>query len=1074
MSTLICGSSAGCPLALWLGVFLNLAVATADAATPKPARIGAYEVELQFTCSGNSSGAHSDATGSMSWSESYNLSLSSRVTYEVLQKGTNAYTGSQLSGSAELSVGGGGTSKVTTQDGSSTASWKYLSASGFRPTNSYVSGGYYSADGRASASTGYRPSLVVERNPSNASIVSAGFEAAAEAANGMGTSFGFDVPRTIEQWSRSGSRSTNISWAFAIGDAAGVANCTASARFIPEAAPEWEAILEAGSPLSSYEEWLPLGPLSEDSDLPANVLPIRVYLQPKGGGPGIPPKAAYEFVISDGSREPGFLMNFPRRTAPACDSAPEGAFDLKIHLSEALDVTEDGQGAETLTSVTEARAAVACYDFGAYGKLRVTVRTDDGQTLVAHIKDKADQTSLDIPLDSNHNHVADAWEKQMKVYDRNLPADWDGAEEPAGHAVKGDGISLYEKYRGFLVLNALGKQVYERLDPRKKHVFVRNPDRLVREVFAAPDGLPESYMAAAECELRYIGHEGWTGPGKFSSRKRVVNFNCSADKHAADQHALHIVVATSPSPVVPQDINDFMEYLGLPAEDPLSRRTEGVAYRDYTAPPPLFKEWRPAANYRTEVYAAAVKAYVGDTVLYHSRAACPDCTSTQLAQEAKAYELSHSFDAGRKYTIELSATITHEMGHGTGVQHHAPVTDTPSDDTLKNCTMRYYDREEFPANAADRFELEARGNNPDNFCRRKHNCWGQIKITDSLEAEADGAALARGIPAQLPHPTRLALASFPEIPGVPIPEPTLFELSADLAWDEIIEGDPLRFHVRLHGLNDSLTAPWLNGLFLRLVRLLPDDRAEEMLAPDAWLPFLSPNAFETTSLAVPNVTRISEWLAPSDRVELTPGPYRLEVSWHGRNLAPDAGLPPEGIVTLDPIFFNVTPATNSTLQAVHQRHLAWERFVADDPVGAVACIREAERLDPGAMDPLSVQARVVGATCSARLRDALGTARFLDVIRSAADNDNDHFADFAGLAFANLAPRMRWVPATTPGGQPARFEIRAAPGGVYLVQRSHDLRTWTSVSTNAPSASTFTVEEPTGGEALFYRVVWQQ
>ncbi len=142
----------------------------------------------------------------------------------------------------------------------------------------------------------------------------------------------------------------------------------ASARFIPEGAPEWEAILEAGSPLTTYEDWLPLGPLTEDSDLPANVLPIRVYLQPKGGGPGIPPKAAYEFLMSDGSREPGFLMNFPRRAAPACDSSAEGPFDLKIHPSEAIDVAGSVR-ARDADLVTEA-VPLWLHDFGAYAKLR--------------------------------------------------------------------------------------------------------------------------------------------------------------------------------------------------------------------------------------------------------------------------------------------------------------------------------------------------------------------------------------------------------------------------------------------------------------------------------------------------------------------------------------------------------------------------------------------------------------------------------------------------------------------------------------------------------------------------------
>ena len=369
-------------------------------------------------------------------------------------------------------------------------------------------------------------------------------------------------------------------------------------------------------------------------------------------------------------------------------------------------------------------------------------------------------TLLDIPLDENQNHVADGWEKDMGVWDQNLPASWDGADDPSGQAFKRDGISLYEKYRGFEVLNGVGKDVYERLDPRRKHVFVRNPDRLVRETFDSPEGRPDSYTAAAECEVRYLGAYKWSGPGLFKDWKRVVNFNCSEDKHAVDQRALHVILVTSPTPALPKDYTDLRVSFGWPAEDPLSAGTEGCAYPDPSAP-----------------------------------------------------------------------AMTHEMGHGTGVPHHEPTSDSPSIDALKNCTMRYYSPDEFGPNVGDRFELEARDNNPDSFCHRIHNCWGQIRITDNLNAAAGAEA------------------------------------------------------------------------------------------------------------------------------GLTAGRYHLEVTWEGRGLAPDAASPPGGVVSLATIPFEVLPATTEARQALHQRHLAWERFVSDDPAGAVACVREADRLDPANTDPIAQQSR---------------------------------------------------------------------------------------------------------------------
>lgn len=45
------------------------------------------------------------------------------------------------------------------------------------------------------------------------------------------------------------------------------------------------------------------------------------------------------------------------------------------------------------------------------------------------------------------------------------------------------------------------------------------------------------------------------------------------------------------------------------------------------------------------------------------------------------------------------------------------------------------------------------------------------------------------------------------------------------------------------------------------------------------------------------------------------------------------------------------------------------------------------------MTLFDAQTRLIGASCSARLRDAFGTAQFLGTLRSPTDDDNDHLAD---------------------------------------------------------------------------------
>ena len=243
----------------------------------------------------------------------------------------------------------------------------------------------------------------------------------------------------------------------------------------------------------------------------------------------------------------------------------------------------------------------------------------------------------------------------------------------------------------------------------------------------------------------------------------------------------------------------------------------------------------------------------------------------------------------------------------------------------------------------------------------------------------------------------------------------------------------------------------------------------------AWSGFLQPNDFESTSLAIANVTRTAEWLAPSDRAGLTAGRYRLEVTWEGRGLAPDGTLPAGGVVTLAAIPFEVAPAATVAQQALHQRHLAWERYLADDPAGAVACVREADRLDPSGADPIALQSRLVAANASARMRDAFGAAQFLDAIRARGGNDNDHLAGFAADAFRGLAPRLELIRSPAGAGAAgARLQVTAAPGGTYVTERSSDLAAWAAISTNTPTANRFEIVEPDGGTAArrYYRVRW--
>lgn len=111
------------------------------------------------------------------------------------------------------------------------------------------------------------------------------------------------------------------------------------------------------------------------------------------------------------------------------------------------------------------KVVVRCYDFGAYGKLKVSV-TKNG----AAYGSPAEGT---VPIDLNNNRIADGWEKKH-LFTINGASDLvnNGDDETGpGDTNKhpGDGWSVHDEYRGLIENKAAG---HKRLNPREKDVMV--------------------------------------------------------------------------------------------------------------------------------------------------------------------------------------------------------------------------------------------------------------------------------------------------------------------------------------------------------------------------------------------------------------------------------------------------------------------------------------------------------------------------------------------------------------------------------------------------------------------------
>lgn len=265
--------------------------------------------------------------------------------------------------------------------------------------------------------------------------------------------------------------------------------------------------------LDDYDSWTPQGNL-DDENRSGN----SIRLKAKVRATGLPGEAANRtaqlfFELAEVSAEPGVCLNWPLKPAGA-----QG--DLRLVAGENPSLTPDPQGLEDFNLkskglVKEAVVKVSAFDFGAWGLLKVRAEDKAGRPLKVTYRGKV-KNALALPKDEDHNHIADAWQEAKGVF--GLPSNWDEAEV-AGQDKKGDGLTLYQKYRGLVVLGSGGRS-HLRPEPREKVHFVIDPAGLVDlgRLQAATGLRPYKVLEAWTRDRQVDVHAGHAkGPGKFAS-----------------------------------------------------------------------------------------------------------------------------------------------------------------------------------------------------------------------------------------------------------------------------------------------------------------------------------------------------------------------------------------------------------------------------------------------------------------------------------------------------------------------------------------------------------------------------
>jgi hypothetical protein len=170
-----------------------------------------------------------------------------------------------------------------------------------------------------------------------------------------------------------------------------------------------------------------------------------------------------------------------------------------------------------------ADAAVESYDFGGRATLQVICELKDGREIVGLMKGEGGQEDLvRLPKMKGPDWIAESWRKAHKV--ESLSASSDN-EKVDGQQDHGDGYTLYEEYRGWVVE---GKRIEG--DPEGKDFFVLN--LIGGDAESGIDLFAQLSELKVHSKLRR---------GEMSEKTRLMNGNHRDAPHRVNQHGVWMI-----------------------------------------------------------------------------------------------------------------------------------------------------------------------------------------------------------------------------------------------------------------------------------------------------------------------------------------------------------------------------------------------------------------------------------------------------------------------------------------------------------------------------------------------------
>ena len=286
-----------------------------------------------------------------------------------------------------------------------------------------------------------------------------------------------------------------------------------------------------------YPAWRPTGGRTE-TDVSEGILGVNVYVVDKDTGKSTASLSVdgWTVELKDVSHEPGVSLNYPPKSKLMTPTPPDLDFkDLNTGIFPNVTISEDGL---TLTATpgyatgNQIAFFMNSRDWGAWGTLNITT-TIAGQTIKAHFAGD-ETTDILLPKRQQDSHIPDSWKTAHNIPLGTADAD-DSETDPVGYqSCTGDGLTLYEEYRGFM---ENGKHIEG--DPAKKDFFVQN--------IGGGDLKPGISKFTALTGLNVhkdLLKDEMDGVQGAKLGDRLINFNHGQGAHEVDQHGVVIAVCS--------------------------------------------------------------------------------------------------------------------------------------------------------------------------------------------------------------------------------------------------------------------------------------------------------------------------------------------------------------------------------------------------------------------------------------------------------------------------------------------------------------------------------------------------